>query len=40
MLAGSTLGPRVARRLPVRFLRLLIVLVGCTLAVWLWVNPR
>jgi uncharacterized protein len=40
MLAGSTLGPRVVRRLPVRFLRLLIVLVGFTLAVWLWVNPR
>jgi uncharacterized membrane protein YfcA len=40
MLAGSTLGPRVVRRLPVRFLRLLIVMVGFTLAVWLWFNPR
>jgi uncharacterized membrane protein YfcA len=40
MLAGSTLGPRVARRLPVRLLRLLIVLIGFTLAVWLWVDPQ
>jgi uncharacterized protein len=40
MLAGSTLGPRVARHLPTRLLRVLIVLVGLTLAVWLWVNPR
>ena len=40
MLAGSTLGPRVVRRLPVRFLRLLIVLIGFTLAVWLWFDPR
>jgi len=40
MLGGSTLGPRVARRLPVRLLRLLIVLVGFTLAAWLWFDPR
>ena len=40
MLAGSTLGPRVARRLPVRLLRLLIVLIGFTLAVWLWFDPH
>jgi uncharacterized protein len=40
MLAGSTLGPRVVRHLPTRLLRVLIVLVGLTLAVWLWVNPR
>jgi uncharacterized membrane protein YfcA len=40
MLAGSTLGPRVARQLPTRLLRVLIVLVGLTLAVWLWLNPR
>jgi len=40
MLAGSTLGPRVVRRLPTHLLRVLIVLVGFTLAVWLWANPR
>ena len=40
MLAGSTLGPRVARRLPVRLLRLLIVLIGFTLAIWLWFDPH
>jgi uncharacterized membrane protein YfcA len=40
MFAGSTLGPRVARLLPAHFLRVLIVLIGFTLAVWLWVNPR
>jgi uncharacterized membrane protein YfcA len=40
MLAGSTLGPRAVRRLPVRFLRVLIVLVGFTLAVWLWADPH
>jgi hypothetical protein len=40
MLCGSTLGPRVARRLPARILRLLIALVGLTLAVSLWVDPH
>jgi uncharacterized protein len=40
MLAGSTLGPRVARRLPANLLRGLIVLAGLTLAVWLWVDPH
>jgi uncharacterized protein len=40
MLAGSTLGPRVARRLPANLLRGLIVLVGLALAVWLWVDPH
>jgi uncharacterized membrane protein YfcA len=40
MLAGATLGPRVARRLPTKLLRVLIVLVGFTLAGWLWRNPR
>jgi uncharacterized protein len=40
MLAGSSLVPRVVRRLPTRLLRVLIVLVGLTLAVWLWINPR
>jgi uncharacterized protein len=40
MLAGSTLGPRVARRLPAHVLRLLIVLIGFALAVRLWINPR
>jgi uncharacterized membrane protein YfcA len=40
MLAGSTLGPRVARRAPTRVLRVVIVLIGFTLAAWLWINPR
>ena len=40
MLAGSSLGPRVARRLPVHFLRWLIVLIGFTLAIWLWFDPH
>jgi uncharacterized protein len=35
MLVGSTLGPRVARRLPTRLLRLLIV----ALALELWIRP-
>lgn len=39
MLIGSSLGPRVTRRLPARLLRLLIVLLGMGLAVQLWINP-
>jgi uncharacterized membrane protein YfcA len=38
MLIGSSLGPRVTRRLPARLLRLLIVLLGMGLAVQLWIN--
>lgn len=40
MLTGGALGPRVARRLPANLLRLLIVLVGFGLAIWLWIHPR
>jgi uncharacterized membrane protein YfcA len=39
MLAGSTLGPRVARRIPARVLRIAIVLFGLALAVELWIDP-
>jgi len=37
--AGSTLGPRVARRLPARLLRLLVALLGIGLAIELWLHP-
>jgi uncharacterized membrane protein YfcA len=39
MLIGSTLGPRVARRLPTAVLRWSIALLGLALAVQLWVKP-
>lgn len=39
MLVGSSLGPRVARRLPTRLLRALIVLLGLVLAVELLIDP-
>jgi uncharacterized membrane protein YfcA len=39
MLAGSRVGPTVARRMPQNILRWLIVLFGMTLAVDLWLNP-
>jgi uncharacterized membrane protein YfcA len=39
MLAGSVLGPRVARRLPARLLRSLIVLIGFAVAARLLINP-
>jgi uncharacterized protein len=38
MLVGSTMGPRVARRLPACVLRLLVVLLGIALAVRLWIG--
>jgi uncharacterized membrane protein YfcA len=38
MFVGSTIGPRVARRLPANVLRLLVVLLGLGLAVDLWVG--
>jgi len=38
MLAGSTMGPLVARRMPARLLRWLIVLLGTGLAIWLWLH--
>jgi uncharacterized membrane protein YfcA len=40
MFAGSTLGPRVARRLPPRLLRLLVALLGIGLAIQLWVHAN
>jgi uncharacterized protein len=40
MLIGSSLGPGVARRLPTRLLRLLIVLLGFTLAIELGIDPN
>jgi uncharacterized protein len=39
LLAGSTIGPWVARRVPAVLLRWLIALVGLALAAWLWVSP-
>lgn len=39
MLAGSRVGPVVARRLPPGLLRWLIVALGLALAVDLWLNP-
>jgi len=40
MLAGSRVGPLVARRLPADLLRRLIVLLGMVLAIYLWLHPR
>jgi uncharacterized protein len=39
MLAGSRVGPLVARRLPANLLRRLIVLLGMVLAIYLWLHP-
>jgi uncharacterized protein len=39
MFIGSTLGPRLARRLPATLLRWLVALIGICLAIQLWVNP-
>jgi uncharacterized membrane protein YfcA len=39
MLAGSRVGPLVARRLPAGVLRVLIVLLGLALAIDLWLHP-
>ena len=39
MLAGSTLGPRVARRVPAAVLRWVIALLGIALAIQLWSGP-
>ena len=38
MFIGSNLGPRVARRLPARVLRLTVVVLGLGLAVQLWLS--
>jgi len=40
MFAGSTIGPRVTRRLPASVLRVLISLLGFGLAIELWLHPR
>lgn len=39
MFAGSTVGPRVARRVPPDLLRWVVAIVGLGLAAWLWVRP-
>lgn len=39
MFTGSTLGPRIARRLPAAVLRWLIALLGVALAIQLWLRP-
>jgi uncharacterized membrane protein YfcA len=36
---GSTIGPRVARRLPAAVLRWLVAFLGLALAVRLWLSP-
>jgi hypothetical protein len=40
MLAGSRVGPLVARHLPARLLRWLIFLLGIGLAIYLWLHAR
>jgi hypothetical protein len=39
LFAGSTLGPRVARRLSADVLRWIVVCLGLALAVRLWISP-
>jgi uncharacterized membrane protein YfcA len=39
MLAGSRMGPLVARRLPARLLRRMIFVLGMMLAIYLWLHP-
>ncbi|MHB9859043.1 sulfite exporter TauE/SafE family protein [Streptomyces sp. YIM S03343] len=39
MFVGSTLGPRITRRLPASILRCLVALIGLGLAIQLWINP-
>jgi uncharacterized membrane protein YfcA len=39
MLIGSNLGPRAARRIPARLLRVLIAVLGLALAIQLWIDP-
>jgi uncharacterized membrane protein YfcA len=39
LLAGSMIGPRLARRIPARLLRWLVALLGLGLAVRLWITP-
>jgi uncharacterized protein len=38
LFTGSLIGPRVARRIPAAILRWLVILVGLSLASWLWAN--
>lgn len=40
MLIGSSLGPRVARRVPPNTLRVIIAVLGIALAIQLWVDPH
>jgi len=40
MFAGSSLGPLAARRLPIKILRLLIAMLGISLAIQLWLHPN
>lgn len=39
LLVGSTIGPRVARRLPPGLLRWLVAVTGFALAIRLWLDP-
>ncbi|MFJ8028365.1 sulfite exporter TauE/SafE family protein [Streptomyces sp. NPDC096311] len=38
MFVGSTLGPRIARRLPASRLRLIVAVIGIALAIQLWIT--
>ncbi|UQS28102.1 hypothetical protein L1857_08730 [Amycolatopsis thermalba] len=38
MFVGSTLGPRIARRLPAAGLRLTVAVIGLALAIQLWIT--
>ncbi|MEV7802944.1 sulfite exporter TauE/SafE family protein [Microbispora sp. NPDC088329] len=40
LFAGSTLGPRVTRRLPAALLRWVVALIGLVLAARLWIAPE
>jgi uncharacterized protein len=40
MLAGSRVGPLVARRLPADVLRWIIVVLGISLGIYLWLHPN
>jgi uncharacterized membrane protein YfcA len=40
LLVGSFFGPSVTRRVPGNVLRVLVALLGFSLAIWLWVSPN
>lgn len=40
LFVGSFFGPSVTRRVPGNVLRILVALLGLSLAIWLWVSPN